>query len=65
LADRIHNPGLARARAEVIVGGCCILVVLLRRLKAAELIVSVHDLLDGVVAELAADAAQGHARRSR
>jgi exopolyphosphatase/guanosine-5'-triphosphate,3'-diphosphate pyrophosphatase len=59
LADRVHNPGLPRARAEVIVGGCCILVGLLRRLKATELIVSVHDLLDGIVAELAADGSGG------
>jgi exopolyphosphatase/guanosine-5'-triphosphate,3'-diphosphate pyrophosphatase len=63
LADRIHNPGLPRARAEVIVGGCCIVVGLLRRLKAPELLVSVHDLLDGVVAELAADGSAGQARR--
>ena len=32
LADRLHNPGLEAARADVIVGGCCVLVALLRTL---------------------------------
>jgi len=54
LADRIHNPGLPRDRAGVIVGGCCLVVTVLRRLKATGLTVSVHDALDAVVAELAA-----------
>jgi exopolyphosphatase/guanosine-5'-triphosphate,3'-diphosphate pyrophosphatase len=52
LADRVHNPGLPRARADIIVGGCCIVVSVLRRLKAPAMLVSLHDLLDGVVAEL-------------
>jgi exopolyphosphatase/guanosine-5'-triphosphate,3'-diphosphate pyrophosphatase len=52
LADRIHNPGLPRERAPIIVGGCCIVVGILRRLQAPGLLVSVRDLLDGVVAEL-------------
>src|SRR3546814_9417372 len=30
LADRVHNPGLEEARADVIVGGCCVLVALMR-----------------------------------
>jgi exopolyphosphatase/guanosine-5'-triphosphate,3'-diphosphate pyrophosphatase len=51
LADRVHNPGLPRDRADVIVGGCCVLVALLRRLKVDELTVSTHNLLDGVVLE--------------
>jgi len=51
LADRLHNPGLPRDRADVIVGGCCVLVALLRRLKVDCLTVSTHNLLDGVVAE--------------
>ena len=55
LADRIHNPGLPRDRAGSIVGGCCLLVSVLRRLKAAPgLTVSIHDALDAVVAELGA-----------
>ncbi|HEY8092568.1 MAG TPA: hypothetical protein VID93_02265, partial [Acidimicrobiales bacterium] len=47
--DRVHNPGLARQRASLIVGGCCILVGLLRRLRAPGLVVSVTDLLDGLL----------------
>jgi exopolyphosphatase/guanosine-5'-triphosphate,3'-diphosphate pyrophosphatase len=47
--DRIHNPGLPRQRAGIIVGGCCILVGLLRRLGAPGLRVSLADLLDGLL----------------
>jgi len=54
LADRVHNPGLPRERADVIVGGCCVLVALLRGLGAGEIVVSERDLLDGVAAELLA-----------
>jgi exopolyphosphatase/guanosine-5'-triphosphate,3'-diphosphate pyrophosphatase len=49
LDDRRHNPGLQPERADVIVGGCCILVGLLRHLDAAEILVSECDLLDGLV----------------
>jgi exopolyphosphatase/guanosine-5'-triphosphate,3'-diphosphate pyrophosphatase len=52
LADRVHNPGLQRERADVIVGGCCVLVALLRRLRADEIVVRDADLLDALVAEL-------------
>jgi exopolyphosphatase / guanosine-5'-triphosphate,3'-diphosphate pyrophosphatase len=51
-ADRIHNPGLEEARADVIVGGCCVLVSILRRLGFDELIVSESDILDGLVLSL-------------
>jgi exopolyphosphatase/guanosine-5'-triphosphate,3'-diphosphate pyrophosphatase len=51
LADRIHNPGLPVERAGVIVGGCCILVAIMRRLGLDHIIVSTHNLLDGLVAE--------------
>ncbi len=54
LADRVHNPGLPPERAEVIVGGLCILVAVMRTLQAPELVVSVHNLLDGVAADLLA-----------
>jgi exopolyphosphatase/guanosine-5'-triphosphate,3'-diphosphate pyrophosphatase len=47
-ADRIHNPGLEEARADVIVAGCCILVALFRRFGFAEMIVSESDILDGL-----------------
>jgi exopolyphosphatase/guanosine-5'-triphosphate,3'-diphosphate pyrophosphatase len=52
LADRIHNPGLPRERADVIVGGCCVLIAIMRRWGADELVVSHHNLLDGVCAAL-------------
>jgi exopolyphosphatase/guanosine-5'-triphosphate,3'-diphosphate pyrophosphatase len=52
LADRVHNPGLEAARADVIVGGCCVLVALVRRLGIEEILVSESDILDGLVASL-------------
>ena len=52
LSDRVHNPGLPLGRAVSIVGGCCILVGLLRRLQAPALTVSVTDLLDGILREV-------------
>jgi exopolyphosphatase/guanosine-5'-triphosphate,3'-diphosphate pyrophosphatase len=51
-ADRVHNPGLEEARAEVIVGGCCVLVALFRRLGFDEMIVSEADILDGLALSL-------------
>ena len=39
-ADRIHNPGLEEARADVIVGGCCVLVAIFRQLGFDECLVS-------------------------
>jgi exopolyphosphatase/guanosine-5'-triphosphate,3'-diphosphate pyrophosphatase len=54
LADRLHNPGLEAARADVIVGGCCVLVSAMRTLGADHLLVSESDILDGLVASLAA-----------
>ena len=49
LADRKSNPGLPPERADVIVGGCCALVGIMRRLRLPSITVSVHNLLDGVV----------------
>lgn len=53
-ADRIHNPGLEEARADVIVGGCCVLVAIMRRLGFDEMVVSEADILDGLVLSLVA-----------
>ena len=53
LADRVHNPGLEPARADVIIGGCCVLVGLFRTLGIDELLVSESDILDGLVFSLA------------
>ncbi|MBM3805627.1 MAG: exopolyphosphatase [Actinobacteria bacterium] len=52
LADRVHNPGLPRDRADIIVGGCCVLVAILRRLQISEIVVSQHNLLDGLISEM-------------
>ena len=52
LADRIHNPGLEEARADVIVGGCCVLVALFRRFGFDEMVVSEADILDGLALSL-------------
>lgn len=47
-ADRLANPGLEEARADVIVGGCCALVAILRRLALDEILCSEADILDGL-----------------
>jgi exopolyphosphatase / guanosine-5'-triphosphate,3'-diphosphate pyrophosphatase len=52
-ADRIHNPGLEEARADVIVAGTCIFAAIVRWLDADECLVSESDILDGLVASLA------------
>lgn len=49
LADRLHNPGLEPERADVIVGGTCVLVGIMRRLGFDECLVSEADILDGLV----------------
>ncbi len=46
--ERVHNPGLPRDRADIIVAGCCILVATMRRLSLDSLIVSTRSLMDGV-----------------
>jgi exopolyphosphatase/guanosine-5'-triphosphate,3'-diphosphate pyrophosphatase len=48
-ADRIHNPGLEEARADVIVGGCCALVAIIRHFGLDSILVSEADILDGLV----------------
>jgi exopolyphosphatase / guanosine-5'-triphosphate,3'-diphosphate pyrophosphatase len=51
-ADRIHNPGLEEERADVIVGGMCILVGVLRFFDLGECLVSESDILDGLARSL-------------
>ena len=51
-ADRIHNPGLEEARADVFVGGMCILVAIMRRFEFDDCLVSEADILDGLVLSL-------------
>jgi exopolyphosphatase/guanosine-5'-triphosphate,3'-diphosphate pyrophosphatase len=52
LADRVHNPGLPADRADVIVGGLCVLVAVMRRWDARDILVSAHNIMDGICAEL-------------
>ncbi len=56
-ADRIHNPGLEEARADVIVGGLSILVKIMRYFDLDECLVSESDILDGLAMSLIYDSA--------
>ena len=47
-ADRAHNPGLPADRVEVIVGGCCALVAIMRRLHLDVIAVSTRGLAHGL-----------------
>ena len=51
-AERLGNPGLEAARADVIVGGLCVLVQIMRQLDLEECLVSESDILDGLVMSL-------------
>jgi exopolyphosphatase/guanosine-5'-triphosphate,3'-diphosphate pyrophosphatase len=53
IAERIENPGLEAARADVIVGGLCVLVQILRQFGYAECLVSEADILDGLAMSIA------------
>lgn len=50
--DRLGNPGLEEGRADVIVGGLCVLVALLRHRGLDSCLVSEADILDGLCASL-------------
>jgi len=52
LVDRVHNPGLERERADVIVGGCIVLVQIFRTFGFVECLVSEADILDGIAMSL-------------
>ena len=51
-AERLGNPGLEEGRADVIVGGLCVLVQMMRQLDLDECLVSESDILDGLVMSL-------------
>src|SRR6516165_9346619 len=51
-ADRMHNPGLEEARADVIVGGCCVLIGVMRHFRFETCLVSEADILDGLALSL-------------
>ena len=48
----IGGPGMEAQRADVIVGGLCVLVAIMRRFALDECLVSEADILDGLVASL-------------
>ena len=50
--QRIHNPGLEEARADVIVGGAVIVTAIMRYFEFDECLVSEADILDGLVLSL-------------
>ena len=50
LADRVHNPGLAKERADVIVAGALVAVSIMREFEFGSCLVSEADLLDGLLA---------------
>jgi exopolyphosphatase / guanosine-5'-triphosphate,3'-diphosphate pyrophosphatase len=51
-AERVENPGLERERADVIVGGLCVLVQIMRTFGLATCLVSEADILDGLALSL-------------
>ena len=50
--QRLENPGMEEARADVIVGGCCVLVKLMRHYGLDTCLVSEADILDGLAASI-------------
>ena len=55
IKERKENPGLEERRADVIVGGLCVLVATMRRFGLDECLVSESDILDGLAMSLLAD----------
>ena len=52
IEQRRENPGMEAQRADVIVGGCCVLVAIMRRFGFDDCHVSEADILDGLVLSL-------------
>ena len=53
IEERAENPGLEPQRADVIVGGMCVLVSIMRRFGFDSCLVSESDILDGLAMSLA------------
>ena len=49
---RLSNPGMEEGRVDVIVGGLCILVQVMRKFNFEEILVSEKDILDGLTLSL-------------
>ena len=43
IADRLHNPGLDPAEVETVIGACCVVLAIMRRLERSEVII-----IDGI-----------------
>lgn len=56
IEQRTSNPGLEHQRADVIVGGLCVLVAIMRKFGFSECLVSESDILDGLAMSLLAQA---------
>ena len=50
--DRLANPGMEEGRVDVIVGGLCVLVRIMRQFEFGQCLVSESDILDGLVMSL-------------
>ena len=55
IKERKENPGLEEQRADVIVGGLCVLVATMRKFGLVECLVSESDILDGLAMSLLTD----------
>ncbi|MEG3586323.1 MAG: Ppx/GppA phosphatase family protein [Actinomycetota bacterium] len=49
---RLSNPGMEEGRVDVIIGGLCILVQIMRKFDFKEILVSEKDILDGLAISL-------------
>ena len=52
--DRLANPGMEEGRVDVIVGGLCVLVRIMRQFEFDSCLVSEADILDGLAMSLLA-----------
>lgn len=50
--DRSYNPGLEADRVDLIVGGSCVIVEIMRQLDIEQIVVSQSDLIDAVAFEM-------------
>ena len=56
--ERLDNPGMEEERSDVIVGGLCVLVKVMRSFGFKECLVSEADILDGLVASIVSQGQQ-------
>jgi len=51
-AGRLSNPGMEEGRVDVIIGGLCVLVQIMRKFNFEKIQVSEKDVLDGLVTNI-------------